>query len=127
MEKKKILLIDDEVSFVEMVKLSLDDLGIYEVKAEYSGKLGLETAEKFLPDLIILDMMMPDINGMEVLEELRKYEDTEKTPVVVLSALKSELLKRASAQCYGEFYLEKPILFIDLLKKIEEILDSDDK
>ncbi|MBU4304350.1 MAG: response regulator [Candidatus Omnitrophica bacterium] len=119
---KKVLLIDDEVSFAELVRLSLEDAGGYIVKTEYRGEHGLDAIRNFNPDIIVLDMMMPEMNGLEVLQMLKTNDKTKDIPVIILSAVKSNLVKRQTAGNYNETYLEKPITVENLKRVIEEIL-----
>lgn len=124
---KKVLLIDDEVSFVEMVRLLLEKDGGYEVCAEYRGEQGREIARAFLPDIIILDMMMAQTNSTEVLKNIREDEKIKDTPVIILSALKSSLIKPEAEKYFVKEYLEKPITVEKLKKKINEILQEQEE
>jgi len=83
-EKIKVLLIEDEKEVLELyrLKLSLDD---YEVLTAESGEEGLKVAVKEKPDLIYLDIKMPEMDGFEVLQRLRAEENTKNTPIVILS------------------------------------------
>jgi DNA-binding response OmpR family regulator len=121
--KRTILIIEDEVSFAEMVKLNLEDTGDYEVRAEYKGADGLAAAVEFNPDLVLLDIMLPDKDGFEVLEELKKDERTKGILVVMLTALKSDPVKFKAAMLYADDFLVKPVTLRALVEKIEEVLD----
>lgn len=123
MAKRTILIIEDEVSFAEMVKLNLEDTGDYEVRAEYKGADGLAAAVEFNPDLVLLDIMLPDKDGFEVLEELKKDERTKGILVVMLTALKSDPVKFKAAMLYADDFLVKPVTLRALVEKIEEVLD----
>ena len=72
MYKKKVLLVDDEVGFTSITKLSLEDTGEFEVRIENEGKRGIGAALDFKPDLILLDIIMPDMDGAEVVSVLQK-------------------------------------------------------
>jgi len=87
MLKKKILVIDDEKDFTDMVKLNLEMAGDFIVKAENKGTNGYSTAKKFKPDLILLDIMMPDMDGGDVLFKINGDEELRKVPIVFLTAL----------------------------------------
>jgi len=82
---KRILLVDDEAQLVEMVRIRLEAEG-YEVITAIDGKDGLQKADVFRPDLIILDIMMPGIDGFEVLRRLRVNIATQHIPVIMLTA-----------------------------------------
>lgn len=122
--KKEILIIDDEVSFTEMVKLNLELGGKYSVKAEYRGQHGLEAAKEFQPDLILLDILMPGQNGIEVLQALKNDNETKSIPVIMISALRSTMAKNEIVDMYSSGTIEKPFTFDALESKIEEALKS---
>jgi len=90
MRKKRILIIDDEESFTQLVKLNLEATGKYEVRAENKGSLGLVAAKQFKPDLILLDLIMPDMGGGEVSCQLKIDGDTKNIPIVYLTAVMTE-------------------------------------
>src|SRR3989344_8831401 len=83
-EKIKVLLIEDEKSVLELYKLKLSIDG-YEVITAESGEEGLKQAVKALPDLIFLDVKMPQMDGFEVLKKLRETDETKDIPIVILS------------------------------------------
>ena len=117
------MIIEDEVSFAEMVKLNLEDTGDYDVRAEYKGTDGLAAALEFNPDLVLLDIMLPDKDGFEVLEALKKDPRTKGILVVMLTALKSDPVKFKAAMLYADDFLVKPVTLRALVEKIEEVLD----
>ncbi len=123
MAKRTILIIDDEISFAEMVKLNLEDTEDYEVRTEYKGADGVETAMEFAPDLILLDIMLPDKDGFDVLRDLKENEKTKAIPVVMLTALKSDPVKFKAATLSAEEFMVKPVTVRALVEKIEEVLD----
>mgnify|MGYP000026364367 CR=1 FL=1 len=84
METKKILLIDDEADLIEMLKKFLEEEG-YEVVSSCNGKQGLEMFEKEEPDLVLLDLALPGMNGLEVLKRMMKKK---KTLVIMITAYK---------------------------------------
>ena len=90
MEKKKILIIDDEKSFAEIIKLHLEDTGKYETMVEMKGGNGLARAIEYKPDLILLDIIMPDKSGDKVAAELKNNENTAGIPIVFLTAIVTE-------------------------------------
>lgn len=87
MQKKRILIIDDEESFTRLVKLNLEATGKYIVRTENKGSLGLLAAKQFKPDLILLDLIMPDMGGGEVSYQLKSDEDTKTIPIVFITAI----------------------------------------
>ncbi|MDP2913760.1 MAG: response regulator [Candidatus Omnitrophota bacterium] len=119
---KKILMIDDEINFCKLVKMNLESTGDFTVETVSDGKEGIKLAKKIKPDLILLDVMMPGISGIEVLERLKKDRDTVAIPVAMLSIKRDEFIKFEAAQLYDEDYITKPIDAPSLKAKIEEIL-----
>jgi len=120
MEKKRILIVDDEEAFGDIVKLNLEYTGEFEVLAEKRGSEALNAARHFRPDLIILDVLMPDMDGPAVLKELRKDKDFKNTPVIFLTALVS---KNQSADGRNQPYVaSKPISSDDLLEIVRRHL-----
>lgn len=85
MKKKTILVVDDEADLLEIVKTHLEDAG-YEIITALGGREGLLSAKRVNPDLIILDIAMPDIGGFEMLEILRGQPEFFKKPVIMLTA-----------------------------------------
>lgn len=122
MARKNILIIDDEKGFCELIKDNLEMRGPYTVNMAHNGEDGLWMARKLKPDLILLDIRMPQMNGFQVLEGLKKEMETVEIPVVMLSALDDEESKIKSAQLYDEMYLTKPVKMPELQTKIEEVL-----
>lgn len=123
MGKKRILIIDDEVDFSGLVKMNLELTGDFEVGIAANGKKGIKLAKRIKPDLILLDILMPGMDGFEVLEKLKKHEDTMMIPVVMLTAKGDEASKTKATQLYDELYITKPIEATDLKIKIEEVLE----
>lgn len=119
---KKILIIDDEEDLAFFVKANLELSEGYEVNTATSGKEGLKVAGQYQPDIILLDIMMPGMDGYETLDKLKGSRRTMAIPVVMLTAKADEESKIKAATLYNEDYLIKPVQ-IDVLKaKIEEVL-----
>jgi CheY-like chemotaxis protein len=91
MPAKRILIIDDDPLIREIVHICLTEVGNYEAIEAESGREGLSKAVKEHPDVILLDLCMPHMNGMEVLQQLQDCQATQMIPVVVLSAIASQL------------------------------------
>ena len=90
MVKKKILVVDDEKAFGQMVKLNLEETGSYEVSVETQGVRTLEVARQFSPDLIFLDIVMPDVDGGEIARRIKMDERLKSVPIVFLTAVVRE-------------------------------------
>jgi DNA-binding response OmpR family regulator len=119
MEKSRILVIDDENSFTHIVKLFFEDTGRYEVKEVNRGLEGLTAAQQFHPDLILLDIYMPDLCGGEVAAQIRDDRDLKDVPIVFLTAL---IRKNEQKSISGCSYIAKPIRMKDLMDKVDSIL-----
>ena len=123
MDKKRIvLLIDDEADVCALIKMHLPVVGNFEVICACNGKDGLKLAKRVRPDAIILDVIMPHLDGFAVLKELKKDDRTIAIPVIMLSALDEDVAKIKSAELYDEMYITKPVDVYQLKEKIEEIL-----
>ena len=89
MEKKRLLLVDDDLSFTRMMKLNLERAGAYEVRIENTGSNAVASAREFKPHLILLDVIMPEVDGGDVAAMLKADPFLKDTPVVFLTALVS--------------------------------------
>lgn len=85
-ELKRILYVEDELDIQSITKIALEDLGGFTLNCCQSGKDALQVVETFQPDLLLLDVMMPDMDGPATLNELRKLAVTQKTPVIFMTA-----------------------------------------
>jgi CheY-like chemotaxis protein len=110
MKKNRILVIDDNVNATRIVKLALERTGSYEVQELNDPVRGLETARDFKPDLILLDVCMPDIEGSEVAEKIASDPDFAATPVVFLTSIVTprEAGKNGSIIVGRHEYIAKP-------------------
>ena len=113
----KILAIDDEKDILLLLKFNLESEG-YVVKTASSGKEGLEIASKFNPDLILIDIMMPDIDGIETCRKLRETEKFQSTFILFLTARVEEYSEVAAFDAGGDDYITKPIKPRALLSRI---------
>jgi len=106
-EKKSILIIDDEVGLRNLLKFRLVSFG-YDVLVAEDGYAGIEIAKNKKPDLIILDIMMPYFNGVEVCKKLKSDYKTKQIPVVFLSVLAQKEDIELGKEAGGDFFLTKP-------------------
>ena len=121
MEPKKVLLIDDEVNFTRLVKLNLEHTGRYLVRIENHGTLGAAAAKEFLPDIIFLDIIMPDMDGSDVAIQLAEADATRNIPVVFLTAMvKKEEAHGPGNKIAGRVFLAKPVKLQELIDCIEK-------
>ncbi len=121
--KKKILLIDDEVSLTKLMKLNLERIGEFEVMTENSGLLAVDAVRKFQPDLIFLDIMMPDMSGDDIAQELRQDDALAAIPIVFLTAIVSrEDTDSMGSYIGGNRFLAKPVKTEELLQVITDTI-----
>ncbi len=121
MGRKKILVIDDEKDFTKLIKRNLELTGKYEVRTENKGLLGLAAAKEFKPDLILLDILMPDVDGGEVGCELENDPETKGIPVIYLTAVvNKEEVDRNEGFIGGHPFIAKPVSTYELIDYIEK-------
>ncbi|HVN67147.1 MAG TPA: response regulator [Candidatus Sulfotelmatobacter sp.] len=120
----KILLVDDEIEFVEMIAFRLAKTGGYDVVSAYDGEEGLRKARSEHPDLIILDIWMPKKDGYQVIKELKGSEETARIPVIFLAASNlPQTLEKVKA-AGGADYILKPFDPPVLMTKIKTVLEK---
>lgn len=122
-EKKKVLVIDDENDILLIIKSALHEEG-YDVTTANNGYDGLALAEDASPDLIILDIMMPEMDGFEVLQQLKENEKTAQIPVVILTGLSSKDKIREALNKGIDYYIVKPFEYQDLVSKVKIAIDD---
>ena len=122
-ERKKILLIDDEKDFCFFIKKNLEDSGGFDVTYTTDPARGIKIAEQESPDLILLDIMMPGTDGFAVLEVLKNNPSTISIPVVMLTAVEDENAKIRACRLSDEDYIEKPVSYVLLKTKINDVLN----
>ncbi|MBT4824945.1 response regulator [Candidatus Woesearchaeota archaeon] len=116
--KKNVLIVDDEPHIVNLIKLSLNKEK-YDVTGAYSAREALMHMEKAIPDIVVLDLMMPGINGYELCKALRENPKTRDVPVLILSA-KSQMNDKLHAIDVGaDDYMTKPFDPMELVKRIK--------
>lgn len=118
---KKILIIDDEIHIVELLKFNLENNG-YKVDYSYDGFDGYLKTKEFQPDLILLDWMLPNISGIDLLKKIRSDETLEQTPVIMLTAKNMEEDKLEGLQDGADDYITKPFSVKEVLARITSVL-----
>ena len=121
MKQKKILLIDDEPDILEILSYNLTKEG-YEVSTATNGNEGIEKAKEIIPDLILLDVMMPEKDGIETCQDLRKIKELQQTLIVFLSTRSEEFSQLAGFQAGANDYVVKIIKPKILISKINALL-----
>jgi len=115
-DKPKILAVDDENDVLLILKTALKDE--YDVRTASNGPDALAMAEENPPDLVILDMMMPEMDGFEVLDELKKMPETSRVPVMFLTGISDKSKIRQALDKGTQYYLVKPFDYQDLMTKV---------
>ncbi len=125
MKKKKILVIDDERGFTKMVKLNLEATGDYEVKIQNNSLDALQTAIEFQPDVILLDVIMPELEGPDVVYQLKKNDMLKDVPVIFITAnITKEEVDSQDGYIGGHAFLAKPGTVDELIACIEKQINS---
>ena len=122
-EKPRILLVDDEPSIVKMVGKRLEIEG-FEVVVAVDGQEGLTKAQAEHPDLIILDLMLPKLNGYEVCTMLKQDTRYQRIPIVLFTAKAQEKDEKLGMECGANAYVRKPFRAQELLEKIRGLLTA---
>ncbi|MCF7822740.1 MAG: response regulator [Candidatus Marinimicrobia bacterium] len=121
MKSKKILIVDDEKFFIEPVKRLLETQG-YEIFESYDGISGLSLAREILPDLIMLDLMLPGMNGYQVCRLLKFDDQLKNTPVIIVTAKDSERDREVGLQSGAALYLTKPLNYKTFPSELKALL-----
>lgn len=127
---KKVLLVDDDIDFCEATKLLLESKAAYEVILAHDGRDGLEKVRAEKPDLVILDVMMPEMNGYDVCVVLKADPELKKIPVILLTAVDQALFKTTYTKAMGlmteaDDYIAKPVEPEELVSRVEGVLIKD--
>jgi len=122
-EKPRILLVDDEPSIVKMVGKRLEIEG-FDVTTAMDGQDGLTKAQEGQPDLIVLDLMLPKMNGYEVCTMLKQDARYQKIPIVLFTAKAQEKDEKLGLECGADAYVRKPFRAPELMEKIRSLLKA---
>ena len=123
MNKKRILIVDDQKDIVELIRFKLENEG-FECLVAFDGEEGLQKAKKHKPDLILMDIMMPKINGYQVCRLLKSDENYKNIPIIMLSAKDQESDKFWGKESGADDYVTKPFDFEELFQKIQGYLEA---
>lgn len=125
MHKKKILIVDDEAQITDMAKAILEETGLYEVCRESRASRAMATAKAFHPDLVLCDIVMPEMEGPQVANVLRSDESCRNVPIVFLTSLVTDEEIKPGGGAIGGFpYISKPIRADELIRRVEEQLKN---
>ncbi len=125
-QSQKVLVVDDEESILELLKYNLEKQG-YEVKTANNGFDGVEKARKFQPDLILLDIMMPDQDGVETCRQIREVLELSNVFIIFLTARSEEYSEIAAFDVGADDYITKPIKPRALMSRISALFRRDSK
>ncbi|MCX7884103.1 MAG: response regulator transcription factor [Caloramator sp.] len=126
MPNEKILIIDDESNIVELIKYNLEMNG-YKVLYAYDGNEGLNIAREQNPDLILLDIMLPQMDGFDVCKEIKKDKEIEHIPIIMLTAKGEEFDKILGLELGADDYITKPFSVRELLARIKAVMRRNKK
>ncbi|MCX6132720.1 MAG: response regulator [Ignavibacteriales bacterium] len=121
--RKKVLIVDDESSMVSVLQRHVSNAG-YEFVSASNGQEALEKIEKEEPDLVLLDLVMPGMNGFETCRRIRENEKTKKLPVLIITALRGQSDSAAATASGANEFIVKPIDGAELAKRLRARLGS---
>jgi len=119
--KKSVLIIDDEEDFSHLLKLNLENTGRFKVFTAADGQSGVKIVQRKKPDVVLLDIMMPGMDGFEVLEKIKGSVKTYEIPVVMLTAIDNKECRSEASGCFAGEYLVKPVPLDKLISTIERV------
>ncbi|MDX1638407.1 MAG: response regulator transcription factor [Balneolaceae bacterium] len=120
-DKQTILVVDDEQDLLDLIEYNLKKEGFDVLKAE-DGEEGIEVAREHRPNLVLLDIMMPKMDGLEVVEVMREDEDLKRIPIIFLTARGDEKTEVEGLDKGGDDYITKPISTTKLISRIKAVL-----
>lgn len=121
MAKKKILVVDDETDLLDLIEYNLKKEGFDVLKAE-NGEEGIQIAKEHKPDLVLMDIMMPKMDGMEAVEKMRADDDLKAIPIIFLTARSDEKTEVEGLNKGGDDYITKPISTTKLISRIKAVM-----
>ncbi|MBI4831568.1 MAG: response regulator [Candidatus Lindowbacteria bacterium] len=121
MPKEKILVVEDQASFREFLQISLTKLG-FDVATALTGKMALAKAKEYEPDLILLDVMLPDTDGYEICHELREVPEMSLIPIIFVSAVSTDKHIQKAMAAGGTDYVVKPLSVEDVKSLVTRYL-----
>jgi two-component system, OmpR family, alkaline phosphatase synthesis response regulator PhoP len=123
-ERSKIVIIDDQEDFCEFVKLSLEKTGRFEVFVSTDGPSGIALARSETPELILLDIRMPQMNGAEVADDLLHADDTRDIPIAFITGLlQKEDVSKRSGYIHGFPFITKPLTRDELVQQVDTVFE----
>lgn len=123
MSKKKILVVEDEESLLKLESILLTSKG-YEVQGVTTGQAALDAIAEETPDLVLLDIMLPEMDGFEVCRRIKENPRTKDLPVVMLTAKKSREDMARGQQVGADWYITKPFKSVNVIETIQRFLNK---
>lgn len=121
MAKQTILVVDDEKDLLDLIEYNLKKEGFAVLKAE-NGEEGIKIAKEHKPDLVLMDIMMPKMDGMEAVEKMRSDEELKAIPIIFLTARSDEKTEVEGLNKGGDDYITKPISTTKLISRIKAVM-----
>jgi len=122
-KKKTIFILEDDPDIGELLEFNLVNTG-YSVLLEKSGLKGFDRIKTKPPDLLLLDLNLPELSGFEICKYLRKNDQTSKLPIIVITARASEMDRAACLELGVDEYITKPFRIKEMLKKVKRYLEQ---
>jgi CheY-like chemotaxis protein len=123
-EERRVLIVDDDQDSTYLVKILLEKIGHYRVLEENDAAKAHQTARNFRPDLILLDVMMPQRDGGDVAAQIEADPKLQRTPIIFLTALVTKAEAKAGFHIQGHPVLAKPVNILELINGLEENLPA---
>lgn len=123
---ERILIIDDEENIVELLKFNLE-LNNYEVEFAYDGKLGMQKIKDWKPDLILLDIMLPEVDGITISQIIKKEEALKDIPIIMMTAKSQDSDKFIGFESGADDYITKPFVVKELIYRMKAVLKRSTK
>ena len=118
---EKILIIDDEENIAELIKFNLE-LNGYQIDCAHDGKTGISRIKTWKPDLVLLDIMLPEVDGITILQILRSEDEFKETPVIMMTAKSQDSDKFIGFESGADDYVTKPFIVKELVYRVKAVL-----
>ena len=122
---KRVLIVDDEIAFAKIVSLQLQRSGQYQVKCLHEGAAVESVAEEWMPDVVLLDFLMPDMDGGQVFQRLKTNPALKHIPIIILTAVAKEDTPLEKGVRPGRLTLAKPVTFHKLNRAIQHLIGTE--
>jgi len=120
--RKRVLVVEDDAEMVDLLRFNLQEAG-FVIATATDGIEALKKVRSLAPDLILLDLMLPELDGLSVCEILRRDPDTASIPIIMLTALSNELARLTGLAAGANDYVSKPFSPRQLVSRVKDLLD----